>query len=207
MKTTAFYPLFLDLSGRLCVVIGGGAVAGRKARALLAAHAHVRLVSPAVTKGIARLAAEGKIELARRAYREGDLEGAALVFAAAGKEEVTRQVRAEAHRRAVPMNAADAPDLCDFIVPSTIRKGPITIAVSTSGVLPMLSKKLRREIAQCLTADYASYARRVGAFRHYLLQNVKSTAERRRIMARVARADIDDLARMSLAEMKKRFLP
>jgi len=129
------------------------------------------------------------------------------VFAAVGKEEVTRQVRAEAQRRAVPMNAADRPDLCDFIVPATIRKGSITIAVSTSGVLPMLSKKLRQEIARCLTADYTSYARRVGAFRRYLLQTVKNTRERRRIMTRVARTDIDDLARTSLAEMKKRFLP
>jgi siroheme synthase-like protein len=207
MKTTAFYPLFLDLTGKLCVVIGGGAVASRKVRALLAAGASVKLIGPEVTKGIARLAAEGKIALTLREYRKGDLEGAALVFAAAGKEEVARQVKAEAQRRGVPMNAADAPDLCDFLVPSTIRRGPITIAISTSGVLPMLSKKLRQEIARSLTADHAACARRVGAFRRYLLKHIESAGERRRVMARVARADLHDLARMSLAEMKRRFLP
>ena len=206
MKAPVFYPLFLDLQGKLCIVVGGGAVTGRKVRTLIATGAHVRLVSPATTKGLAQLAAEGKIEIAQREYRDGQLEGASLVFAATGKDEITRRVRAEAKRRAIFMNAADRPDLCDFIVPSAIHRGPIAVAISTSGVLPMLSKKLRQEIERSLTAEHAACARRIGAFRRYLLANVKNAGERKRIMARVARADLRALARMGLAEMKKKFL-
>jgi siroheme synthase-like protein len=200
------YPLFLDLRDRLCVVVGGGAVAARKVRALLAGGARVRLISPAVTKALSRLAGQGRIELTQREYRKGDLEGACLAFAATGREEVNSRVRAESQRLAVPLNVADEPDLCDFLVPSTVRRGPIIIAISTSGLLPMLSKKVRQEIAQYLTADHSAYARRVGSFRRYLLQNVKSPGLRREIMRRVGGADFREVARMSLREMKERFL-
>ena len=137
-----------------------------------------------------------------RQYREGDLEGAGLVFAATDNGEVTRQVREESRRLAVPLNAADNPDMCDFIVPSLIRKGPLLIAISTSGLLPLLSKKLRVEITKSLTPDYTAYARRVGAFRKYLLQNVENGRLRREIMKRVGRAGVREVSRMTLGEMK-----
>ena len=202
----SYYPLFFRLAGTLCIVVGGGRVAERKARALLAAGARVRLISPKSTVGLSGLHRQGSIELVARQYREGDLEGAALVFAATDDGEVNRQVREESRRLSVPLNAADSPDMCDFIVPSLIRKGPILVAISTSGLLPLLSKKLRVEITKSLTPDYTAYARRVGAFRKYLLQNVENSRLRREIMKRVGRADFHDVSRMSLGEMKKRFL-
>ena len=141
-----------------------------------------------------------------RQYREGDLEGASLVFAATDNGEVNRQVREESLRLSIPLNAADSPDMCDFIVPSLIRKGPVLIAISTSGLLPLLSKKLRVEITKSLTPDYTAYARRVGLFRKYLLQNVENGRLRREIMKRVSKAGIREVSRMTLGEMKKRFL-
>lgn len=188
-------------------MVGGGAVAARKVRALLASGARVRLVSPALTKGLSRLGAEGKIDVLQREYREGDLEGASLVFSATGRDDVNMPVREESARLAVPLNVADNPGLCDFLVPSMIRKGPIQIAISTSGLLPMLSKKLRQEITRCLSADHAAYARKVGRFRRYLLENVKNPGARREIMKRVGGAALEEVARMSLREMKARFLP
>ncbi len=202
----SYYPLFFRLAGTLCVVVGGGRVAERKARALIAAGARVRLISPKSTRGLSGLHRQGKIELVARQYREGDLEGAALVFAATDKGEVNRQVREESRRLAIPLNAADSPDTCDFIVPSLIRKGPVLIAISTSGLLPLLSKKLRAEITKHVTPDYTAYARRVGLFRKYLLQNVEDSRLRREIMKRVSRAVLRDVSRMTLGEMKKRFL-
>jgi siroheme synthase-like protein len=202
----SYYPLFFRLAGTLCVVVGGGRVAERKARALIAAGARVRLISPTSTSGLSGLHRQGKIELLAREYREGDLEGAALVFAATDKGEVNRRVREESRRLAIPMNAADSPDMCDFVVPSLIRKGPLLIAISTSGLLPMLSKKLRLEITKNVTPDYAAYVRRVGLFRKYLLQNVEDSRLRRDIMKRVGKAEIRDVSRMTLGEMKKRFL-
>jgi siroheme synthase-like protein len=202
----SYYPLFFRLAGTLCVVVGGGRVAERKARALIAAGARVRLISPKSTSGLSGLHLQGKIELLARQYREGDLEGAALVFAATDKGEVNKQVREESRRLAIPLNAADSPDMCDFIVPSVIRKGPVLIAISTSGLLPLLSKKLRAEITRNVTPDYAAYARRVGLFRKYLLQHVEDSRLRRDIMKRVSRADLTDVSRMTLGEMKRRFL-
>jgi siroheme synthase-like protein len=149
---------------------------------------------------------QGRIELAAREYREGDLEGAALVFAATDKGEVNRQVREESQRLAIPLNAADSPDMCDFLVPSLIRKGPLLIAISTSGLLPLLSKKLREEITKRLTPDYTAYARRVVVFRKYLLHNVENSRLRGEIMKRVSRADVREVSRMTLGKMKKRFL-
>ncbi len=202
----SYYPLFFRLTGTLCIVVGGGRVAERKARALLAAGAVVRLISPKVTGGLSGLHLQGRIELVARDYREGDLKGATLVFAATDKGEVNGRVREESRRLAIPLNAVDNPGMCDFIVPSLIRKGPLLIAISTSGVLPLLSKKLRVEITKSLTPDYTAYVRRVGAFRRYLLQNVENGRQRREIMKRVSEADIHEVSRMTLGEMKKRFL-
>ena len=202
----AYYPLFFRLAGKLCVVVGGGRVAERKARALIAAGARVRLISPTSTSGLSGLHRQGKIELLAREYREGDLEGASLVFAATDKGEVNSQVREDARRSAIPLNAADSPDMGDFIVPAVIRRGPILIAISTSGLLPLLSRKLRAEITKSLTPDYAAYARRVGVFRRYLLQNVENGRLRKEIMKRVSRAAMREVSRMTLGEMKKRFM-
>ncbi len=198
--------MFLRLTGTLCIVVGGGRVAERKVRALLAAGAKVRLISPKTTSGLSALHLQGKIELVARQYREGDLEGAALVFAATDRGQVNTQVREESRRLAIPLNAADSPAMCDFIVPSLIRKGPLLIAISTSGLLPLLSKKLRAEITRHVTPDYTAYARRVGVFRKYLLQHVGDSRLRREIMKLVSRADLRDVGRMTLGEMKRRFL-
>ena len=200
------YPLFFLLSGKLCIIVGGGKVAERKARALLAAGAHVRLISPKVTAGLSRLHLQGRIDLAAREYREGDLEGAALVFAATNDGEANRQAAEESRRLGIPVNAADNPGACDFFVPALIRKGPVLIAVSTSGLLPLLSKKLRTEITKNLNADYAAYAKRVGAFRKYLLRKVENSRMRIETMKRVGRADFREVSRMTLGEMKKRFM-
>ena len=156
--TDAYYPLFLSLKDKLCVIVGGGSVAERKVRGLLRAGARVRVVSPNVTKGILTLGLQDRIEIRRREYRKGDLEGATLVFAATGMAPVNARMRKVALRLSIPLNVVDNPDLCDFIVPSVVRKDPILIAISTSGVLPMLSKKLRREMIEGLSADYGKYA-------------------------------------------------
>jgi precorrin-2 dehydrogenase / sirohydrochlorin ferrochelatase len=202
----AYYPLFLDLSDKLCIIVGGGAVAERKVRGLLAAGARVRLISPEVTRGIERLGRQGRIEIVTREYRAGDLEGAFLAFAATNKDEVNRRVREESRGLAIPLNVVDSPDTCDFIVPAVVRKGPVLVAISTSGLLPSLARRIKGEIGEVLSDDYAGYARRVGAFRRFLIEKVEDAGTRREIMERVGKADVSEVARMSLKEMKKRFL-
>lgn len=202
-----YYPLFFNLEGKLCIVVGGGRVAERKARSLLSASATVRLISPRITRGISGLCRPGKIEVLTREYREGDLAGASLVFAATNRDEVNRMVREECVRRGIPLNVADRPELCDFIVPSTVRRKPVIVAISTSGLLPMLSKRLRTEIIEKLTTDYVRYAKTVGAFRKFLLQHVKDSRRRREIMKRIGEVTVSEIAGMTFKEMKERFLP
>ncbi len=201
-----YYPLFLDLADKLCIVVGGGAVAERKARGLLDAGARVRLISPEVTRGVRRLAGQGRIEVVPREYQEGDLEGAALAIAATNAEEVNMRVAKESKRLSIPLNVADNPDLGDFIVPSVVRKGPVVVAVSTSGLLPVLARKLKEEIELKLFADYVPYARRVGAFRRFLIETVHDPGRKREILERVGKADVSEVSRMTLREMKKRFI-
>jgi precorrin-2 dehydrogenase/sirohydrochlorin ferrochelatase len=202
----SYYPLFLSLTDKLCVVVGGGKVAERKVQGLLKADARPKVISPDVTKGIRQLCQRGKVEVLEREYREGDLEGAALAFAATGLEEINERVRTESIRRAIPLNVVDSPNQCDFIVPSVVRNGPVSIAISTSGLLPMLAKKLKKELEGALGADYGTYARRVGAFRKFLIEHVPDVRKRREILKRITDADVSEVSRLSLKEMKKRFL-
>jgi uroporphyrin-III C-methyltransferase/precorrin-2 dehydrogenase/sirohydrochlorin ferrochelatase len=149
------HPIFLDLEGQTVTVIGGGAVAERKIEALVAAGARVTVVSPDITANIARHAAEGTVSVERRAYRRGDLAGSRLAYAATSDAAVNQAVRDEARDLGVWLNAVDKPALCDFITPATVRRGHLTLAVSTNGRVPELSKQIREALESAYGPEYA----------------------------------------------------
>ena len=151
----AYYPLMLDLRGRLCAVIGGGAVAEGKVARLLEAKADVTVVSPAVTPPLAAWARAGRIGHVARCYAPGDLDGQALAFVAVGDGTVAAAVAAEGRRRGVWVNAADDPARCDFILPSVLRRGRLTVAVSTGGASPALARAIREDLEARFPDDYA----------------------------------------------------
>lgn len=202
-----YYPIFVDISGKLCIVVGGGAIAERKARSLLKFGALVTVISPFMTKGLKALAVRGRISALNRPYEEGDLRGAALVFAATNNDATNRAVRDEAALTSIPVNVVDDPRLCDFIVPSLVQKGPITIAISTSGTLPMLSKKLRRELEGLITKDHLDFLSIVSTFRQYLICTINDKTQRSVIMKQIAALPMEEVARMTFTDLKKRFLP
>lgn len=140
---TRYYPAYLNLTGKRCVVIGAGVVAERKVTQLLASDADVTLVSPTATEVIAKLTADGKVQWHKRAYQLGDLAGATLAIAATDDESVNREVHAEAQRENTLLNVVDVTPLCGFIAPAIIERGPVTVAISTSGSSPALARKLR----------------------------------------------------------------
>ena len=150
-KNVVLYPIFLDLSGRRCVVVGGGEVANRKARKLLQARARVVVISPEIGADLESVA----IEVHRRAYREGDLEGAYLVFAATNVREVNAAVAREAKERGVPVNVADKPSEGDFALPSTLRRGRLQVSVSTGGASPTLARRIRGELEEVFGPEWA----------------------------------------------------
>lgn len=141
-----YYPVFFDLRGRLAVVAGAGKVALRKTRALVEAGARVRVVAPRWEPEFESLA----VERVPRPFEPADLEGAFLAYAATDDRAANAMVAAEAKRRGIPANVADAPAECDFIVPSRIRRGNVQIAVSTSGEDPRQAVELRRRIERAL---------------------------------------------------------
>ncbi len=201
-----YYPVFLDISHKPCLVVGGGAVAERKVRLLLRFNASVRVVSPRVSKPLQRLSREGRIELSVREYEARDLDGVGLVFAATNREDVNRRIREDALILHVPVNVVDNPSLCDFIVPSIVKKDPIVIAVSTGGVLPLLSKKLRGEISRVVTRDYVKYANIIGRFRKVLLEEVRDKDLRRSIMMNIARMNMAEITGMGFRKVRNTFL-
>ncbi|HYT25139.1 MAG TPA: bifunctional precorrin-2 dehydrogenase/sirohydrochlorin ferrochelatase [Actinomycetota bacterium] len=140
------YPILVDLAGRQAVVAGGGPVAERKARGLLAAAAAVRVVSPEVTPGLAALAERGEVTVRARPWRPGDLDGAVLVVAATGDPASNREVAEQGRSRGVLVNLVDDPDHGGFTVPAVLRRGDLTVAVATSGRTPGLAGALRRRL-------------------------------------------------------------
>ena len=141
-----YYAAYLDITGRRCVVIGAGPIAERKVEQLLAAGADVTVVSPEATAAIEQAVADGRVRLHRRPYAPGDLAQAFAAFVATDDMSVSRQVRGEATRERVLLNVADVPELCDFIAPAVVERGPVMVAVSTSGTSPALARKLREAL-------------------------------------------------------------
>ncbi len=154
-----YYPVFIELKGRRCLVIGGGQEAQRKVEGLLAADGHVGIISPTLTDDLKQLLAGGKIASWReRDYEDGDVEGYEIVMVATDDGNVNAAVSAEGKRRGVWVNAADDTENCDFILPAVIRRGNITLAASTSGTSPALARRLREELDAYLTEDMPALA-------------------------------------------------
>ena len=150
-ENVVLYPIFLDLSDRRCVVVGGGEVANRKARKLLQARGRVAVISPEIEAELESVAAE----VHRRPYREGDLEGAYLAFAATDSREVNAAVAREAEERGLPVNVADRPSEGDFALPSTLRRGRLQVAVSTGGASPTLARRIRDKLEEVFGPEWA----------------------------------------------------
>lgn len=186
-----YYPVFLDLTGRLAVVVGGGAVAERKIATLLEYGPRVRVISPEVTPAVEEMAESGAIELERRGYVRGDLEGAFIVVCATSSEEVNRAVHAEAEERGSIVNVVDVPDLCSFIVPSIVRRGTLSVAISTGGAAPTVAKKLRKHVQEHLGPEWEAYVRLLGEVRVLVMERVPGGEEDRKpIFEALAASDL-----------------
>ena len=153
---SGYYPVFLDLAQRRCLVVGGGPVAEGKVAGLLAAGARVTVVSPIVTERLAAWAAERRIVHAARPYRADDLDGRQLAFTATDDPAVTAAVSADGRARGVWVNAADDPAHCDFILPAVVRRGRLAVAISTGGASPAAARAIREELDGYLTTAHAA---------------------------------------------------
>jgi precorrin-2 dehydrogenase/sirohydrochlorin ferrochelatase len=158
MLDTPFYIACLRLTGRRCVVVGGGAIGLEKVEGLLACDGRVVLISPTAVPELEELAAEGSIEWVRREYETADLEGTFIAIAATEDTEVNIRVFEDAERRAMLVNIVDVPPLCNFILPAIVRTGPLAIAISTAGASPALAKRIKAQVAEEYGEPYARLA-------------------------------------------------
>ena len=173
-----YYPVSLDVSGKRCVVVGGGDVALRKVNVLLEHEAIVQVISPELCPELEDLFIAGRIIAAKRPYADGDLAGAFVVISATDDVEANRKVAAEAEKLGVLINVVDTPNLSNFIVPSHLRRGDLTVAVSTGGRSPALSHRIKEDLENIFGDDYAALIALVGLVRSELRQNgITATGE------------------------------
>ncbi len=152
-----YYPIFINLQAQPVVVVGGGHVAGRKVETLLEYGASVRIVAPQLSPELQALVSEGRCRWEAREYQSGDLEDAVLVFSCTEHEAVNALVAKEARQAGRAVNVVDDPEKCSFIVPAILRRGELSIAVSTGGSSPLVAKQIRRELEGIYGEEMAAY--------------------------------------------------
>jgi len=194
MLATPFYIACLKLSGRRCLVVGGGGVGLEKVEGLLACDADVTLVAPEAVSELAALAAEGSIAWERRAYARADLEGTFLAIAATSDTDVNIAVYDDAEARAMLVNVVDVPPLCNFILPAVVRTGPLAIAISTAGASPALAKRMKREVAELFGAEYAQLAIMLNDARGWAKGTLPTYQDRKAFFEAIVNSEPDPVA-------------
>ncbi len=170
-----FFPIFLNLKGKKCLVVGGGEVAVRKVSILLQSGAKVAVVSPELCEGLKKL----EIEYFPERFTESRLEGMTLVIAATDDRQVNMQVSVAAKERNIPVNVVDNPDLCSFVMPSILDRSPLVVAFSTGGASPVLARLLRARFESLVPEGYGRLARFASRFREKVREKISKPSERR----------------------------
>jgi len=188
-----YFPVFMDLRGRRCLVVGGGEVAARKVSLLVRAEARVCVVAPELSEPLCVQREAGLLEHRARPYQPADLEGAVLVVAATDEREVNRAVSRDAQARQLPVNVVDDPELCSVIVPALVDRSPILIAIGTGGSAPVLARLLRGSIEAHVPAAYGELASLSAALRGEVQARLPDVNARRRFWEEVFEGKIAEL--------------
>jgi len=201
-----YYPIFLDIKDKPCVVIGGGNVAERKVISLLDAGARVVVISPVLTPALKKLAREKTINYCPKSYEEGDLKGFFLAYSATDNSSVNRKVFNEAKREGILLNVVDVPKLCNFIVPSVVDRGDLLIAISTSGKSPALAKKIRKHLEREFGEEYAVFLDIMGKVREKVLTRSKESDTNKRMFEKLVNSPLLEWIKKGEKEKVDRFL-
>jgi len=195
MLETPFYIACLKLTGRRCLVVGGGDVGLEKVEGLLACDGDVVLVAPTAHPELEDLAREGSIRWEKRPYAgPEDLEGVFMAIACTDDSEVNIGVFDDAERRAMLVNIVDVPPLCNFILPAIVRTGPLAIAISTAGASPALAKRMKREVADLFGEEYARLAVILNDARGWAKGTLPTYQNRKQFFEGIVNGDPDPIA-------------
>lgn len=181
-----YFPVFLHLRGKKCLVVGGGEVATRKVKSLLAAKARVLIVSPRCSDQLQKLEKLQQVKLIRKAYRQIYLRGVFLVIAASGEREVNQQVWRDCLSRRLLVNVVDDPRAGNLFMPAVVSRGALSLAISTEGRSPAFARRLKEELEQQYGPEYGEYLEVLGDLRERVKARVKDPASRRRLFQEIS---------------------
>lgn len=199
------YPITLvGLETVRCIVVGGGQVAARKVATLQEAGTRPVVISPTLCEALQRQAESAEIQVIQREYRQGDLAGARLVIAATDDPATNEMVWHEAREGGCLINAVDDPTHCNFYVPATVRRGALTISVSTEGNSPALARRIRETLEDQFDASYAPYLTLLGELRHLIQERVVDLAHRKALWQRLLDSEILQLLREGAQQAARR---
>jgi len=187
-----YYPVCLDVSGRRCVIIGGGEVSERKARRLMDCGAEVLVVSESLSPALQALKADGRLSHIRAEYSRELIDGAFLVIGATDSAEVNEAVSRDAKKQGILVNIVDDPGRCNFILPSLYRRGDLLIAITTGGKSPALAKRLRKEMSRHFGPEYEIFLKIMGQIRGKVISRGYSSEQNRALFESIIDSDIID---------------
>lgn len=187
---SVYYPVLLDLKGRKCLVIGGGIVAERKIKPLVKAKAMVTVISLEITVSLKQMAEKKKIHFINDHFRERYLKGAFLVVGATNNPEVNHHIFQAATKADKLVNIVDSPAECNFLVPSTVRQGDLSISISTGGKSPALAKKMRKELEIQFGKPYRDFLVLMGKLRPRVLDKFSGAKYRNKIFQALVDSDL-----------------
>ena len=177
---TSFYPIHVNIEGRKCLVVGGGKTAERKVKTLLRYGGKVVVITPKATEGIRRISQQKKIRWHKRAYKNSDLNHAFLAISATDDESLNREISREAKKRGILINVVDSLQNCDFISPSLVERGHLRLSISTEGLAPLLSKKIRQDLEKKFGSEYRQYTQLIAKVRRAILTNKEYSEKEKR---------------------------
>lgn len=180
------YPVFLELTGRRTVVVGGGAVAVRKAQSLLAAEARLVVVADHISDMMMALCADSNTELVKSRYSKDYLVGAVLVIAATNNRQLNRQIYKDCQELEILCNVVDEPQLCDFFVPAVVRRGDLQIAVGTEGDCPAYAGHIRKKLEELFTDKHGEFLAELETARKWIFKDVQNPADRKTLVGQLA---------------------
>ncbi len=182
----AKYPIFLELGGRRVVVVGGGAVAVRKAQPILAAGARLIVVAERISDMMTALCQGTNAKLVKDKYSKSYLTGAVLVIAATNKSELNRQIYKDCQELEILCNVVDEPQLCDFFVPAVVKRGDLQIAIGTEGYYPAYAGHIRKKLEQIFTNKHGEFLAELEVFRKRIIKEVPDATDRKALLGQLA---------------------
>jgi precorrin-2 dehydrogenase / sirohydrochlorin ferrochelatase len=205
-KAMGYLPVFVNLMGRNCLVIGGSSLAESRVRALCEANASVTVIAPEITPALMAMADAERIRWIARDYAAGDMRGRFMAWVATMNEAVGRTAAADARQLGVLINAADRPALCDFITPAVVKHGEVQIAIATGGASPALARRLRQQLEAVIGPEYAEIAELLRSARRWLKGHMSDASERGRILAKLVGSGVIEAFRRGDLEEAERLV-